>query len=420
MKSAFECTPLETVKRTLNADSSKKIAAFYEPFLIQEFLISTTEEIREKIFSISNPSLFFEILNPLIELNSLYMTEKMPDTPIWLYKYSEKKDCDRMTIVSMQSLIMLCEVIDDPELQSLLSCFVFLEKKVTPKSTFQSLNQPCFDSKNVIADAKKFFQNYDKVLKVMNHCYLQVFEIYQNLLSNFAKGFKHICKKQKEEEFFFEVANYFLSTFPREVTIEEMFINRIYSNVLAFGYILENRILRAFEKSKMLIKLKEVSPDEGVKKKKTEPCNNIHIGKLSFMVAGDSFELNQYEDFSELKGDCDLLESPELINEPEEHEIGDRGTLNIRKSVSDTNTLHIKKNTSDTPQYLKKPSDNMSVISASTSESSVDSECLKAKRRHRKRRRRPRRKNWKQTPEDYLRHPTEQNFQNWVYGNGLW
>mmetsp|Transcript_56562 Transcript_56562/g.64826 ORF Transcript_56562/g.64826 Transcript_56562/m.64826 type:complete len:425 (+) Transcript_56562:26-1300(+) len=423
MKSAFECSTLETIKRNLNADSSKKFAAFYDTSSIKEFLVFASEETKEKIFSISNPSIFFEILNPLIELNSLYTTEKLPGSGMLLYKLKDSSNPNFITTVSMQSLIMLCDVIDDPELQVLLSCFVFLEKKVTAKSIIQSLNQPCLDSKNVIANPEKFFQDYDKVLKVLSQNYLHVFDVYQTLLENFSKGFKYICKKQNEEAFFFEVAKYFLETFPRETTIEEVFVNRIYANILAFGCVLENRILSAFERNKINSKINlgtDLSKKKSSKlsKDKAETSENIHIGRLRFRVVENSFELNEYEDCTErINNLCSELEQSEFIKDIEVIKVSGVNlpeALEVRKNVSDTTNLSITKD------LLIKRRDSLSVVSASTSESSVDSECLKAKRKHRKRRRRAKRKNLtKQTPEDYLRHPSAMNFQNWIYGISL-
>ncbi len=407
----FECTNLETIKRNLNSGSLKRVAGFHEPSSLKEFITSASEEIKERIFSITNPSIFFELLNPLIELNCLYMPEKLPDSPILISKLKETTDSQRVPIVTMQSLIMLLDVIDDPVLRSMLSCFVFLEKKKKniTRTTLNNLNQSCLNSKNAIADPDYVFKSYDKVLKVLSHSYLDVFENYQKLLSNFAKGFKSVCKKQSEETLFFEMANYFANSFQNQLTMEEIFLNKIYASILSFGYILENRIIRAFEKSKLTLKGRNQVTVEEAKSKETRR-DKIHVGKLSFRIVQNDFEVNEYESFLdeiETSDQMKLLES--LLEDEEEAQVKEGDHV---RNLAYLEKLDLKM------KLISKLSDSLSVRSTSTSESSVDSENLKGKRRHRKRRsRRNKRKNLlKQTPEEYLNHPNSWNFQNWVYG----
>lgn len=405
MTTMFECTTIETFKRSINADPSRKVAGFYNPTSLKEFITSASEELREKIFSISNPSIFFEILNPLIELNTLYSPEKLPDTPSTLYALNECTDERRVTIVTTQALNLLSDVIEDPDLQSLLSEFAFFEKKTLPKSTTLNIKQPILDAKNVIANPKKLFKGYDKALKVQSSSYIKVFEGYQKLLAKFGKGFKFICKKENEEALFFETAHYFLNTFPDEITMEEIFLNRLYANILSFGYVLENRILTEFEKSKTLSKLGGSQIKIPGIRAKTEngPSSKIHIGSLSFRMIESTFELNEYEEMYEKQNNYDQLKYDELMDDEEDDK---QGTIIARKN------LKIK--------CVSATSDTASVTSASTSESSAGSDGLKAKRKHRSRGKKSKKKSASnETPADCLFHPHAWNFQHWVQGSIL-
>lgn len=402
MKSMYECTSLETFKRNLNTESLKRVAAFYEPVSLKGFLSGSPAEVKEKIFSISNPTIFFEILNPLIELNRLYNPKQLPESPSTVYKLEQLQD-KRIATATVQSLNLLSDIIEDPDLKNLLSEFIFLEKKIIASQTASNTSQPLLDSKNIIADPKKLFESYDKVLKVQEQAYLKVFDGYQKLLGNFAKGFKHVCKKENEENYFFQVANYFLHTFPHEITIEEVLMNRLYANILAFGYVLENRILRAFEKNKRLSKDK----NEIVVSKASEASSKIHFGKLSFLIVESTFEMNEYEDVYGEQEAYNQMSYADFVDDLEELEYLTKGSDLI--TLTEKRELKVK--------CAPKISDTSSVLSASTSESSADSETLRAKRKHRRRSRKNKRKGAEnQTPEEYLSNAHAWSFQNWVYG----
>ena len=409
----FECTALESIKRALNMDSLKRIAAFYEPSSLKEFINSASEEVKERIFSIQNPSIFFELLNPLIELNSLYMPERVACSPILTYKLDESISSKRVSIVSLQSLIMLSDIIDEPILRELLSSFIFLEKRVVERSTLPKFHHPCFDSKNIIANPSYLFKNYDKVLKVFSHSYMEIYDGYQKLLANFAKGFKSTCKKQNEEDLFFQTVNYFLKSFPNQLTVEEALLNKIYANALAFGYVLENRILRAFERSKMLSKEHVKTQTEEAKDKGTQRNSGIQIGRLSFRIVQNNFELNEYEDFFEELGDYDPLKVQEHLMDDDDREV-----RALEPPILKAKPTSGKNNHQD--GYILKISDTLSDMSASTSESSAESGNSKGKRKHRKRRRRNKRKGLpNEVPQEYLNSPGSWHFQNWVYGVSL-
>ena len=284
----FEFKTLETLKHRLEEESqNKKVATFIEAtILLKKIVALTSADANEEIFTISNQPIVFAIVNSLQELTAFSQ----------LHSYSKSKESinsNAPLLKRNQSLPTFEPTGLHGEIINLLSSFA------VSRSIKSSLTQSRCRS-----HISK--ENNQLELKVIEGNFIKIFEKYEKLLSNFARGLKYICRRQNEEKLFFQISEEILNTLTLVFRVDDETKNtyRCYSFVLSLGYLYENRILEAFERHNEYLRRNYYQQQNFWKHPgynfQPQGQGRIYLGNLSFILLDDSIEQFQYEATREL------------------------------------------------------------------------------------------------------------------------
>lgn len=373
----FECASIESLKRELEKRTPKKIAGFFNEAAIRSFLNSAPEDVKEKIFTISSSTIYNEVIKPLFQLNVFYFQLQQLDFDVSFFKLKDSNLSSRTPIITIQSFKRLLYSYEDLALSNVLSDLLFTEKSTVDSQYTHELPFIQENMDKLMLNPTSCFPKHSKVIQVCTDKYLDFFDGYLKLLLNFGKGCKYICPKSEEEALFFSVSNFFLEEFTESTTLEEELLNKIYANLLALGYIFENRILRAFQKNLTKNSSKTTKNEWSRECKETIPKKTASA-RLSFELIDHALELEEYEDSGEGNNDLRISKRQENIED-----WNDKATPDVSmKGVGRPDKLAY-----DSLKSVRSPSDSVSCVSEiSTSVSSVSSS-LKRKRVRRRRRR---------------------------------
>lgn len=230
---------------------------YYNHPELENFVRELPTEKKEKAFTISSQAIVQDIHESLTQVLSMTRKNKPERNRFHYYALNNAEKQANESSLGEVEAISVCELSDllffseQPHFQRFVDSIVMLNQRNYQQGLVESGAVTEEELRRFILD-QEFLAMKKPVVKVVTDRLNQIFYMLGQVVQGFGQGYKVILSKENEEKLYFSVSNALMYQFNSTGKFVrrsfESYVNKLYSIFLAVAVVLENKLLRKFEK----------------------------------------------------------------------------------------------------------------------------------------------------------------------------